>query len=109
MHEQQNIEYKSSCHDDHLKWIYGFANAQTPYLKGNIFITAGQRPADRERTANRCLQGRTCAEEVLPCRQKEYVVVFPAGCSLRLTCGYENIAFQSKSFHKSIEHYYMKK
>jgi ATP-dependent DNA helicase RecG len=28
MPEQQNIEYKSSWHDDYLKWIYGFANAQ---------------------------------------------------------------------------------
>jgi ATP-dependent DNA helicase RecG len=26
--EQQNIEYKSSWHDDYLKWICGFANAQ---------------------------------------------------------------------------------
>jgi len=28
MSEQQNIEYKSSWHDDYLKWICGFANAQ---------------------------------------------------------------------------------
>jgi ATP-dependent DNA helicase RecG len=28
MPEQQNIEYKSSCHDDYLKWICGFANTQ---------------------------------------------------------------------------------
>lgn len=28
MPEQQNIEYKSSWHDDYLKWIGGFANAQ---------------------------------------------------------------------------------
>jgi len=28
MPEQQNIEYKSSWHDDHLKWLCGFANAQ---------------------------------------------------------------------------------
>jgi len=27
MPEQQNIKYKSSWHDDHLKWICGFANA----------------------------------------------------------------------------------
>jgi hypothetical protein len=59
MPEQQNREYKSSWHDDYLKWVCGFANAQTPCLKGNIFITAGQRPADRERTANHCLKGRT--------------------------------------------------
>ena len=26
--EQQNIEFKSSWHDDYLKWICGFANAQ---------------------------------------------------------------------------------
>lgn len=34
MSEQQNIEYKSSWHDDYLKWICGFANAQG----GTIFI-----------------------------------------------------------------------
>jgi ATP-dependent DNA helicase RecG len=28
MPETQNIEYKSSWHDDYLKWICGFANAQ---------------------------------------------------------------------------------
>jgi ATP-dependent DNA helicase RecG len=32
--EQQNIEFKSSWHDDYLKWICGFANAQG----GKIFI-----------------------------------------------------------------------
>lgn len=34
MPEQQNIEYKSSWHDDYLKWICGFANAQG----GTIYI-----------------------------------------------------------------------
>ena len=28
MPETQNIEYKSSWHDEYLKWICGFANAQ---------------------------------------------------------------------------------
>lgn len=28
MPEQQNIEYKQSWRDEHLKWICGFANAQ---------------------------------------------------------------------------------
>ena len=32
--EHQNIEYKSSWHDDYLKWICGFANAQG----GKIYI-----------------------------------------------------------------------
>ncbi|HNY01934.1 MAG TPA: ATP-binding protein, partial [Bacteroidales bacterium] len=32
--EHQNIEFKSSWHDDYLKWICGFANAQG----GKIFI-----------------------------------------------------------------------
>lgn len=31
---QQNIEYKSSWHDDYLKWICDFANAQG----GQIYI-----------------------------------------------------------------------
>ena len=34
MPEKQNIEYKSSWHDDYLKWICGFANAQG----GRIYI-----------------------------------------------------------------------
>ncbi len=34
MPETQNIEYKSSWHDDYLKWICGFANAQG----GRIYI-----------------------------------------------------------------------
>ena len=34
MFEQHNIEYKSSWHDDYLKWICGFANAQG----GRIYI-----------------------------------------------------------------------
>lgn len=34
MPEQQNTEYKQSWHDDYLKWVCGFANAQG----GVIFI-----------------------------------------------------------------------
>ena len=34
MSEQQNIEYKTSWHDDYLKWVCGFANAQG----GKIYI-----------------------------------------------------------------------
>ena len=34
MSETQNIEYKQSWHDDYLKWVCGFANAQG----GVIFI-----------------------------------------------------------------------
>lgn len=34
MPEKQNIEYKTSWHDDYLKWISGFANAQG----GKIYI-----------------------------------------------------------------------
>jgi ATP-dependent DNA helicase RecG len=32
--ESQNIEWKQAWHDDYLKWICGFANAQG----GRIFI-----------------------------------------------------------------------
>lgn len=28
MLENQNVEYKESWHDEYLKWICGFANAQ---------------------------------------------------------------------------------
>ena len=34
MPEQQNIEYKSSWHEEYLDWICGFANAQG----GKIYI-----------------------------------------------------------------------
>jgi ATP-dependent DNA helicase RecG len=34
MSKSQKIEYKSSCHDDYLKWVCGFANAQG----SNIYI-----------------------------------------------------------------------
>ncbi len=34
MAENQNVEYKSSWHDDHLKWVCGFANA----TGGTIFL-----------------------------------------------------------------------
>jgi ATP-dependent DNA helicase RecG len=34
MNEHQNIGYKASWHDDYLKWVCGFANAQG----GVIFI-----------------------------------------------------------------------
>src|SRR5574344_1654113 len=34
MSESQNIEYKSSWHDDYLDWVCGFANAQG----GKIYI-----------------------------------------------------------------------
>jgi len=34
MPEQQNIEYKQNWHDDYLKWVCGFANAQG----GRIYI-----------------------------------------------------------------------
>ena len=34
MSETQNIEYKLSWHDDYMKWVCGFANAQG----GVIFI-----------------------------------------------------------------------
>jgi ATP-dependent DNA helicase RecG len=42
MPEQQNIEYKSSWHDDYLKWICGFANTQGRkiYIGMNDAVTA---------------------------------------------------------------------
>jgi len=39
MTETQTIEYKSSWHDDHLKWICGFANA----MGGTIFLGKNDR------------------------------------------------------------------
>ncbi len=36
MAESQNIEWKESWHDEYLKWICGFANAQG----GRIYIGA---------------------------------------------------------------------
>ncbi len=46
MPEQQNIEYKQSWHDDYLKWVCGFANAQGGVIvvgkddSGNMFGVA---------------------------------------------------------------------
>ena len=34
MPEQQNIEYKKNWHDDYLKWVCGFANANG----GKIYV-----------------------------------------------------------------------
>jgi ATP-dependent DNA helicase RecG len=41
MPEQQNIEYKSSWHDNYLKWVCGFANTQgsTIYIGMNDVVT----------------------------------------------------------------------
>jgi ATP-dependent DNA helicase RecG len=39
MSETQNVEYKSSWHDDHLKWVCGFANASG----GTIFLGKNDR------------------------------------------------------------------
>ena len=53
MPEQQNIEYKSSWHDDYLKWICGFANAQGGRIY--IFIKTMQiQPSVQGNTRNRC-------------------------------------------------------
>jgi predicted HTH transcriptional regulator len=42
MSESQNIEYKSSWHDDYLKWICGFTNAQG----GKIYAEEARRLPD---------------------------------------------------------------
>ena len=47
--EQQNIEYKSSWHDDYLKWICGFANTQG----GKIYIDNKEHPANNAVKANK--------------------------------------------------------
>ena len=49
MPEQQNIEYKQSWHDDYLKWVCGFANAQG----GVIYI--GKDDNHKVITAGICL------------------------------------------------------
>lgn len=49
MSESQNIEYKSSWHDDYLDWICGFANAQGGKIyigkddSGNVIGVAGYK------------------------------------------------------------------
>jgi len=42
MSEQQTIEYKRGWHDDYLKWVCGFANAQG----GVIFIGKDEKDAE---------------------------------------------------------------
>jgi len=36
MPENQNTEYKQSWHDDYLKWVCGFANAEGGAIGGPI-------------------------------------------------------------------------
>jgi ATP-dependent DNA helicase RecG len=40
MPEQQNIKYKSSWHDDYLKWICGFVNAQGGFILIKMIVVA---------------------------------------------------------------------
>ena len=41
MPENQNIEYKQSWHDDYLKWVCGFANAEGGQEGGAIVGSIG--------------------------------------------------------------------
>ncbi len=60
--ESQNMEFKQSWHDDYLKWICGFANAQGGRIfigkddagevkqnSGSVGIDAAYQPAGRRR------------------------------------------------------------
>ena len=63
-------------------------------LKSQIFITAGQRPADKPVDKDLCLKGRTKQQKiVLPFRQR----LVSLNNHRSLTCGYENQAFQAKN------------
>ena len=50
MPEQQNIEYKQSWHDDYLKWVCRFSNAQA----GVIFLLIRVYSASNFRLNLRC-------------------------------------------------------
>jgi len=45
MKENQNIEWKETWHDDYLKWICGFANAQ-----GGCLVNRADKPAAKQRS-----------------------------------------------------------
>jgi hypothetical protein len=59
-------------------------------LKGYIFITAGQRPAEKLHNSGGCLKGRTCVEEFCFSGSCEGDILPQA--ALSLTCGYEKTA-----------------
>ena len=62
MPEQQNIEYKSSWHDDYLKWICGFANAQGGKISNSEYQTRNSIPKP---TATRDLAELTDSYKIL--------------------------------------------
>ena len=90
MPEQQNIEYKSSWHDDYLKWICGFANAQGGQIcigkddegkvvKGRITNSEYQQQnATSERTASREIS------ELVKAQILEQAGSFGAGSTYRI-------------------------
>jgi ATP-dependent DNA helicase RecG len=65
MPEQQNIEYKSSWHDDYLQWICGFANAQG----GRIYIGKNdaeqvvdvENPQQNKKSVGHYCRSQSCA------------------------------------------------
>jgi hypothetical protein len=65
------------------------------HLHNSRSLTCGQRthqqplPEGQDLCKKSCLAGSGC-----------YVAFAPAGCGLRLTCGYENFAFQANSTSK---------
>ena len=54
--EDQNIEYKQSWHDEYLKWIFGFANAQ-----GGLSSPLAEQK--RMRKAGRSIETCLCVAE----------------------------------------------
>ncbi|MBR0273876.1 MAG: hypothetical protein IJQ59_07295, partial [Bacteroidaceae bacterium] len=42
--ESQNVEYKSSWHDEYLKWICGFANAQGAIMYMTLYGHHSSKP-----------------------------------------------------------------
>jgi ATP-dependent DNA helicase RecG len=82
MPEQQNIEYKSSWHEEYLDWICGFANAQGGKIyigkddNGNVIGVAGYKDL-MEKIPNKIknLLGITAAVNLLQEDGKQYIEI----------------------------------
>ena len=82
MPEQQNIEYKSSWHDDYLDWVCGFANAQGGKIyigkddSGNVIGIADYKDL-MEKTPNKIknLLGITAEVNLLQENGKHYIEI----------------------------------
>ncbi|MCL2072392.1 MAG: putative DNA binding domain-containing protein [Marinilabiliaceae bacterium] len=92
MPEQQNIEYKQSWHDDYLKWICGFANAQGGKIyigkddSGNVVgIEDYKRPMDEIPNKIKNLMGITAEVNLLQENEKHFIEIIVQAYSVPIS------------------------